>query len=58
MDAYLKKNLELAHISWLKKDKLVEKASSLMNEFDYSEKEILKDLIQISKHCKDMAALI
>ena len=58
MNAYLKGNLELAHISWLKKDELVEKANSLMSELDYDEKEILKDLIRIAKHCKDMAALI
>ncbi|MFX1477059.1 MAG: hypothetical protein ACFFCI_02900 [Promethearchaeota archaeon] len=58
MDAYLKSNLELAHRSWLKKEELVGKASSLMSELDCDEKEIFKELIRIAKHCKDMAALI
>ncbi|MFX0011235.1 MAG: hypothetical protein ACFE9R_13040, partial [Candidatus Hermodarchaeota archaeon] len=58
MNAYLKRNLELAHISWLKKDNLVKKATPLMSKLSYEEKRILDDLLRIAKLCKDMAALI
>ncbi len=58
MTAYLKKDLELAHHSWLKKDQLVVKANSLIEELNYDDKDKIKDMIKIAKHCKDMAALI
>ena len=58
MNAYLKKNLELAHNAWLKKDKLVAEAKSLMNKLDYDDKDKVKDMIRIAQNCKDMSALI
>ncbi|MFX0076864.1 MAG: AbrB/MazE/SpoVT family DNA-binding domain-containing protein [Candidatus Hermodarchaeota archaeon] len=58
MNAYLKNDLELAHISWLKKDNLVDKNYSLISKLNYDEKEIFMDLIRIAKLCKDMAAFI
>jgi len=58
MNAYLKKNLELAHNAWLKKDKLVAEAKSLMNKLDYDDKDKIKDMIRIAQNCKDMSALI
>jgi len=58
MNAYLKKDLELAHNAWLKKDKLVAEAKSLMNELEYDDKDKIKDMIRIAQNCKDMSALI
>lgn len=58
MNAYLKKNLELAHNAWLKKDKLVAKGKSLMNKLDYDDRDKIKDMIRIAQNCKDMSALI
>lgn len=58
MNAYLKRNLELAHKAWLKKDKLVAEAKSLMNKLDYDDKDKIKDMIRIAQNCKDMSALI
>lgn len=58
MNAYLKKDLELAHNSWLKKDQLVIKANSLIRELNYDDKDKIKDMLKIAKYCKDMAALI
>jgi len=58
MNAYLKKNLELAHNTWLKKDKLITEAKSLMNKLDYDDKDKIKDMIRIAQNCKDMSALI
>jgi len=58
MNAYLKKDLELAHKSWLKKEILVNKADSLVEKLDHNAFEKIKAMIQIAKHCKDMAALI
>ncbi|MFX1317397.1 MAG: AbrB/MazE/SpoVT family DNA-binding domain-containing protein [Promethearchaeota archaeon] len=58
MNAYLKKDLIVAHKSWLRKDKLVEKAASLNNSLDYDDKAKIKDMIRIAENCKDMAAFI
>ncbi|MFX1425460.1 MAG: AbrB/MazE/SpoVT family DNA-binding domain-containing protein [Promethearchaeota archaeon] len=58
MNAYLKKDLELAHKSWLKKESLVNKANTIMSNLDSNAVEKIKVMIQIAKHCKDMAALI
>jgi antitoxin component of MazEF toxin-antitoxin module len=58
MNAYLKKDLIMAHKSWLKKDKLVEKGRSLNNGLDYDDKVKIKDMIRIAENCKDMAAFI
>jgi len=58
MNAYLKKDLIMAHQAWLRKDSLVEKAISLTNGLDYDEKVIMKDMIRIAENCKDMAAFI
>ena len=58
MNAYLKKDLIMAHKSWLRKDKLVEKAASLINGLDYEDKAKIKDMIRIAENCKDMAAFI
>ena len=58
MNAYLKKNLQLAHSLWLKKVKLVKEAKSLMTKLDFDDKDKIKDMIRIAKNCKDMSALI
>lgn len=58
MNAYLKKDLIIAHKCWLRKDKLVEKATSLNNGLDYDDKAKIKDMIRIAENCKDMAAFI
>ena len=58
MNAYLKKDLHLAHSSWLKKVKLVKEAKSLMAKLDFDDKDKIKDMIRIAKNCKDMSALI
>ena len=58
MNAYQKKNLQLAHSSWLKKVKLVKEAKSLMAKLDFDDKDKIKDMIRIAKNCKDMSALI
>jgi len=58
MEAYLKKNLALAHKIWLKKDELVEVAKNLMKNLDYDDKDKVKDMIRIAQNCKDMVALI
>ncbi len=58
MDAYLKKNLELAHNAWLKKDKIVAEGKSLINKLEYEDKDKIKDMIRIAQNCKEMSALI
>lgn len=58
MNAYLTKNLQLAHSSWLKKVKLVKEAKSLMAKLDFDDKDKIKDMLRIAKNCKDMSALI
>ena len=58
MNAYLKNDLVLAHKAWLKKEKLVEKANSLLGKLDYEDKDKIKDMIRIAEKCKDMAAFI
>ena len=58
MNAYLKKDIILAHKSWLRKDKLLEKATALSNGLDYDDKAKIKDMIRIAENCKDMAAFI
>ncbi|MFX1329768.1 MAG: hypothetical protein ACFE91_16690, partial [Promethearchaeota archaeon] len=58
MNAYLKKDLVLAHKAWLRKDKLVEKANSLLAKLDYGDKDKIKNMIRIAEKCKDMAAFI
>lgn len=58
MNAYLKKDLELAHKSWLKKELLVDKANTFIGNLDSNDIEKIKAMVQITKHCKDMAALI
>ncbi|MFX0037371.1 MAG: hypothetical protein ACFE9I_17250 [Candidatus Hermodarchaeota archaeon] len=58
LEAYLNKKLELAHKVWLKKDKLVKKANTLMSTLDYDDIDKIKDMIRIAESCKDMAALI
>jgi len=58
MNAYLKKDFVLAHKAWLRKDKLVEIANSLMSKLDYEDKDKVKDVIRIAEKCKDMAAFI
>ncbi|NVM34743.1 MAG: hypothetical protein HWN81_04045 [Candidatus Lokiarchaeota archaeon] len=58
MNAYLKKDFVLAHKAWLRKDKLVEKANSLLSKLDYEDKDKVKDMIRIAEKCKDMAAFI
>lgn len=58
MNAYLKKDLIMAHQAWLKKDKLVEKAKSMIQDLDFDDKAKIKDMIRIAENCKDMAAFI
>ncbi len=58
MNAYLKKDLIMAHQAWLEKDKLVEKAKSVKKDLDYDDKANIKDMIRIAENCKDMAAFI
>lgn len=58
MNAYLKKDLNVAHKAWLKKDKIVEIAKTLIDNLDYDDKIKIKDMIRISENCKDMAAFI
>jgi len=58
MNAYLKKDFVLAHKAWLRKDKLLERANSLLNTLDYKDKDKVKDMIRIAEKCKDMAAFI
>ncbi|MFW9902191.1 MAG: hypothetical protein ACFFDY_13075 [Candidatus Thorarchaeota archaeon] len=58
MNAYLKKDLVLAHKTWLRKDELVERANSLLSKLDYEDKDKVKDMIRIADKCKDMAAFI
>ncbi len=58
MNAYLKKDFVLAHKAWLRKDKLVEIANSLLSKLDYEDKDKVKDMIRIAEKCKDMAAFI
>lgn len=58
MNAYLKKDLELAHKSWLKKEILVNKAGTFIDKLDHDDIEKIRVMISITKHCKDMAALI
>ena len=58
MNAYLKKDLVMAHQTWLEKDKLVEKANSLIQDLDYDDKANMKEMIRIAENCKDMAAFI
>ncbi|MFX1311325.1 MAG: hypothetical protein ACFFHD_01765 [Promethearchaeota archaeon] len=58
MNAYMKKDLDLAYKVWLRKDELVESAKSLMSKLDYEDKDKMKDMIKIAEYCKDMAAFI
>ncbi|MCK4382489.1 MAG: hypothetical protein KAW66_04265 [Candidatus Lokiarchaeota archaeon] len=58
MNAYLKKDFILAHKAWLRKDKLVKIANSLLSKLDYEDKDKVKDMIRIAEKCKDMAAFI
>ena len=58
MNAYLKKDLIMAHQAWLRKDVILEKAKSLINGLDYDDKARVKDMIRIAENCKDMAAFI
>ncbi|MFX0024486.1 MAG: AbrB/MazE/SpoVT family DNA-binding domain-containing protein [Candidatus Hermodarchaeota archaeon] len=58
MNAYLKKDFVLAHKAWLKKDKLVERAFSLLDKLNYEDKDKVKNMIRIAEKCKDMAAFI
>lgn len=58
MNAYLKNDIVLAHKAWLRKDKLVERANSLLSKLDYEDKDKVKDMIRIAEKCKDMAAFI
>lgn len=58
MNAYMKKDLNLAHQIWLGKDELVERANSLISKLDYEDKDKIKDMIRIAERCKDMAAFI
>jgi phosphate uptake regulator len=58
VNAYLKKDLVLAHKAWLKKAKLIENANSLLSKLDYEDKDKVKDMIRIAEKCKDMAAFI
>jgi phosphate uptake regulator len=58
MNAYLKKDFVLAHKTWFRKEKLAEKANSLLSKLDYEDKDKVKNMIRIAEKCKDMAAFI
>jgi len=58
MNAYLKRDLELAHNAWKKKLEFVGKAKTLMSKLDYEDRDKIKDMIRIAQNCKDMSALI
>ena len=58
MNAYLKRDLTLAHKAWLKKDEIVDIAKLLIDNSNYEDKIKIKDLIRIAENCKDMAAFI
>ena len=58
MDAYFKTDAQLAHEVWFDKDKLVEEAKELIGTLGADEKDKIKDLRMIIRHCKSMAALI
>ncbi|MFX1260288.1 MAG: hypothetical protein ACFFAN_20755, partial [Promethearchaeota archaeon] len=58
MEAYLKKNLALAYEVWLKKKILIQEAKSLMNNLDYDDKDKIKEMMLITRYCRDMTALI
>lgn len=58
MNAFLQKDDKLAFITWLKKDKLFNKANDLMNNLNYSDKDRIKSIMRIAQNIKDMAALI
>ena len=58
MDAYLEKDLDLAHQAWLKKNDMIVEAKSIMEEFNHEDKDRMKDILRIVDNCKDMAGLI
>jgi len=58
MEAFMKRNLDLAYDLWFKRDEIIEQANNLMIELDYNDMNSLKDMIMIAHACKDMAALI
>jgi phosphate uptake regulator len=58
MEGFFKKDDKLAYYAWLKKDKLVDKATTLIEGLDYEDKDKIKDMLRIAHRCKDMAALI
>ncbi|MFX1364796.1 MAG: AbrB/MazE/SpoVT family DNA-binding domain-containing protein [Promethearchaeota archaeon] len=58
MNAYFNKDLKIAYKLWLDKDELEEEARKLMDVLDYEDKDRIKDLWMIIRHCKRMAALI
>jgi len=58
MNAYLKKDLILAHEAWLRKENLIEKANSMKDELKYEDRERIIYMIRIAENCKDMAAFI
>ncbi|MFW9823100.1 MAG: hypothetical protein ACFFE4_09205 [Candidatus Thorarchaeota archaeon] len=58
MNAYLKKDLILAHKTWFGKDNLVERANSLLSNLDCEDKDKIKNMIRIAENCKDMTAFI
>ena len=58
MNAFLKKNFDLAYDLWFKRDEIVDNAKKLMNKLEYNDVDKLKDMVMIAHACKDMAALI
>ncbi|MFX1499716.1 MAG: AbrB/MazE/SpoVT family DNA-binding domain-containing protein [Promethearchaeota archaeon] len=58
MNAYMKKDLNLAHQIWLGKEELVERAISFSSKLDYEDKDKVKEMIRIAEKIKDMAAVI
>jgi phosphate uptake regulator len=58
LEAFLKKDYDLAYKIWFKRDKLVKQAKELMNTLEYTDVDKLKDMMAIAHACKDMSALI
>ena len=58
MNAFLKKDFELAYDLWFRRDELVDRTKKLMNKLEYDDVDKIKDMVMIAHACKDMAALI
>jgi hypothetical protein len=58
VDAFLKKDSDLAYDLWFERDEIVDQAKDIMNDLEYQDVDKLKDMVMIAHACKDMTALI